>query len=425
MDLLITDNENNNIIINDLEVIIVHDNASVTGGAQKVAITEAKALAEIGVKVTYFAAVGPVDPLLNNTNIEVICLEQKELKDNLNSLTSKLSGIIRGMYNKNAFEKLDLLLQQRDPQKTIVHVHGWSLALSSSIFKAIRNRNFKVLITCHDYELSCPTRGYFNYRTNKMCKIPGMTAQCICTNCDKRSYMQKVYRVLRQFIFYHYIKKCNLKLIYLSEFNKKIVEKYNRINLEGYIVPNLIDIPRETTIDAWKNQTYLYIGRLNPEKGGNLFCEATTKAKVPAEVIGTGSQLEELKEKYPNVKFWGWKTASEMLPIVKKARCMIMSSIWYEGAPLTIPEIECAYAIPWIVPSPSGAVDYIKHGINGYIYQSGDVNQLISCIEKTKDDCVIKAMVEKNRNLNKEQYSKNTHIRNLLSVYKKVLNDYE
>jgi hypothetical protein len=63
-----------------MNVIIIHDNAMITGGAQKVAITEAVALSEQGYKVIYFAAVGPIDPALLNSKVKVEILGQNELK---------------------------------------------------------------------------------------------------------------------------------------------------------------------------------------------------------------------------------------------------------------------------------------------------------------------------------------------------------
>lgn len=406
-----------------MKIIIIHDNATITGGAQKVAITEAAALFDKGYDVTYFSAVGPVDPILKERNVDVICLGQKELKDELGGKLAKIQGMLRGLYNKKAYHELDNLLKKYDQKDTIIHIHGWSLALSPSIFKAINKNGFKVAITCHDYEINCPVRTYFNYRTNTMCKIKGMSRQCICTHCDKRSYAQKLYRVIRERLFYRYAKKAELSLIYLSEFNKKLIEKDLRLKVNGYIVPNLIDIPPVVHVDAKNNHKYLFIGRLNPEKGGRLFCEAVTKAGVDGLVIGAGAQYEELKKEFPNIEFAGWKTADEMSSLIPNGRCFVMSSIWYEGAPLTIPEIQGAYGLPCIVPDPSGAVNYITHNENGLIFRSGDLNGLVESIKMIEDDDTVDRMtINCKRMFCPELYTQETHIKNLINAYEKIIN---
>jgi glycosyltransferase involved in cell wall biosynthesis len=406
-----------------MNVIIIHDNAMITGGAQKVAITEAVALSEQGYKVIYFAAVGPIDPALLNSNVKVEILGQNELKDALNGKYEKIKGALRGLYNREAYKKLNELLKKFDNKNTIVHIHGWSLALSPYIFKAIYENGFKVAITCHDYEINCPVRTYFNYKLNKMCDKNGMSLSCIMCNCDKRSYIQKVYRVIRERIFYRYARKCDLSLIYLSEFNKNIIEREKRLTTKGYIVPNLVEIPEYVNVNTKQNELYLFIGRLNPEKGCELFCEAITRANVKGIVIGEGIEYEKLRKQYTNIEFSGWKTAKEMSTIIPKCRCLIMSSIWYEGAPLTIPEIQGGYSLPCIVPTPSGAVDYICDEKNGLIFKSGDIDSLVNCIVKLKDDKFVeKLTINCKKEFDREKYTKNTHISRLVNVYEKILN---
>ena len=73
----------------DKKIILVYDFAFINGGAAKVAITEAIALAERGYDVTFFAGVGPVDEKIISAGVKVVCLEQTELKDRLGGLKGK------------------------------------------------------------------------------------------------------------------------------------------------------------------------------------------------------------------------------------------------------------------------------------------------------------------------------------------------
>lgn len=404
-----------------MNVIIVYDFAYVNGGAAGVAIGEALALAEENYPVTFFSAVGPVDSRLLESSVDVICLHQQELKAQLGGPASKIKGAIQGMVNREAVSRLSSLLKGFDPGNTIVHVHGCTLALSPAIFTAIKKHHFKVALTCHDYELNCPTRTYFDYKAGAMCALRGMSAQCVCTNCDKRSRIQKLYRVLREYMLWRFIKGSDLSLIYLSEFNKDIMERDLHFKCNGYIVPNVVNIPPKRRIFPASNHRFLFVGRLNPEKGVELFCEAVTRAGVEADVIGDGELYESMRKKYPNVTFHGWKTQEEMVPIIQKARCFIMSSICYEGSPLTVPELQCGYGLPCIVPTPCGAQLYVDPMQNGMIYKSGDLDELVACIEKCKDDDLIQKFTENCEKIDPEQYSGKAHIRALRKAYDSIL----
>ena len=62
--------------------VIVNDHAFVSGGQAKVAIETALMLADAGLRVTFFAGVGPVDVRLDKAEVRSICLEQHDLLGN-------------------------------------------------------------------------------------------------------------------------------------------------------------------------------------------------------------------------------------------------------------------------------------------------------------------------------------------------------
>src|SRR5258708_10296867 len=60
-----------------LEVVVLNDYASLTGGSTAVALASAVGLAARDLVVTFFAAVGPVAPqLIGLPNLKVTCLRQ-------------------------------------------------------------------------------------------------------------------------------------------------------------------------------------------------------------------------------------------------------------------------------------------------------------------------------------------------------------
>jgi hypothetical protein len=60
------------------QLIVVNDHAHINGGAAKVAIDSAVGFARRGWRVTFFAAVGPVEQGLVDAGVEVVLLDQPE-----------------------------------------------------------------------------------------------------------------------------------------------------------------------------------------------------------------------------------------------------------------------------------------------------------------------------------------------------------
>jgi hypothetical protein len=109
--------------------VIVTDSLAVDGGSAKVALSSAMALADSGLQVTVFAAAGVASKeLMAHENIRIVCTHQGDALASAN----KLGGALRGLWNRTARKSMADLLSTLEPENTVVHVHGWTKALSSS-----------------------------------------------------------------------------------------------------------------------------------------------------------------------------------------------------------------------------------------------------------------------------------------------------
>ena len=149
-----------------MRVLVLNDYAFISGGASIVAISSARGLAANGVPTTYFTSVEPIDPSLNDVpNLRVVCLGGQEIGHDSN----RLRAFTGGLWNQHAWRALDQELAAHDPEDTVVHVHMWTKALSSSVLKLAIRRGFKVLVTLHDFFIGCPTGGLFLHKTAEIC----------------------------------------------------------------------------------------------------------------------------------------------------------------------------------------------------------------------------------------------------------------
>ena len=159
-----------------MNVVILNDFAYVDGGASKIALGSARALAERGMRVWLFTAVGPVDPTLRGVEgLSVICLEQPEIVSDPN----RLSAALRGWWNRLAASRLRVLLESLNPTETIVHVHTWTKGLSSSVIQQATSLHFQVVLTMHDFFSVCPTGSFFLHPVQKICTLVPMSRSCV------------------------------------------------------------------------------------------------------------------------------------------------------------------------------------------------------------------------------------------------------
>lgn len=399
-------------------IIVVNDFAQINGGAAKVAINSAIKLSENGLNVILFSAVLPIDPLLKNSKVKIICTNQYDILHNPN----RLSAIVQGIWNKKASKEFEDLLNMYSPEDTVIHLHGWIKALSPSILSVLADHNFKIVITLHDYFLLCPNGGLFNYKTKQICDKRPMSLSCCLCNCDVRNYKQKIWRMIRSVVQNKVIQKNkNIYLIYISELNRTVSYTFlNKLANEWYFLRNPIDITLSTQVPIKENDTYLFIGRLSAEKGIELFCKAISELGLKGEVLGDGYLKRELEVKYPNIVFHGWVSGKEKEKLISKGKALVFPSLWYEGAPLTIIEAK-AYGLPCIVPDLCAASEEIIDGNTGYIFKTGSLSSLKDTIKKFEEDDVLAIQNNIRNDFNVTDYTLETHCKSLLSIYRQVL----
>ena len=145
-------------------VVVINDFDYIQGGASKVAIQTANLLKENNPDLNVYFFSGAHDSKSNlRSDVISICTNQGESLKSKN----KLKGAIDNLYNFKAKKLLKELLLTLDRDETIIHVHGWTKCLSSSVFDVAFKMNFRLVLTLHDYFTACPNGGYFNYQKMK------------------------------------------------------------------------------------------------------------------------------------------------------------------------------------------------------------------------------------------------------------------
>lgn len=401
-------------------IIIASDYAFYQGGAANVAIETAIALAQNSdFNIYFFAGNGkPCDDLLEN-RIKIVALNYPDLLGNPN----KIDAFCKGIYNFDVERRFKKEYGNLNLNETIVHIHTWTKVLTSAVFSAAKTLGLRIFLTVHEYFLACPNGACYNYVKNEICELPPMSFQCICSNCDARNYLHKLWRCIRQKKQNGIIRNNkNINYIFISQHQKKQLIKRIPVPEHQYIVQNPIPVENSFQVEAWENDIYLYIGRLSKEKGPHIFCQAITDAGVKGIVIGNGLMLDELKKAYPNLTFTGWLDKSEIDKYLMNTRALVFPSQWYEGSPLTVPEVQ-AHGIPCIVTNCSSAVDDINNGVNGEIVGK-DTKSIVEAINRFSDDKYVKKLSQRTySDFNVERRSEKRYATSLIDLYNNVVNN--
>ena len=394
-------------------IVVAGDYAYVEGGAARMGINTAILLSRYtDYRVIFFGGCGEPEEELRNSRVECVTLGLPDLLQN----PSKADAFFHGIYNRTVYRKAAELFRSLEPSETVLHVHAWTKVLTSAVFKAAADCGVRIFLSVHDYFLSCPNGGCYNFVQGKICTLQPMSAGCVLCNCDSRNYIYKIWRCLRQQKQNRVLRKIDMDFIYSSVFQREQMHARGVRGKREIPVRNVVHVGERHRVKAEENEIFLLVARMVQEKGVELFCEAVTRAGVKAVAVGDGVLKESLEKKYPNIEFPGWQTQEEIQQWREKARCFVFSSVWYEGSPLIVPETQ-AFGLPCIVTDCNAATDTMEDGKNGFVVRA-DAEEMAEAIRKLADDGLVKAMSEATyAGFDEAGCSTETYVKKLVKAY--------
>jgi UDP-D-galactose:(glucosyl)LPS alpha-1,6-D-galactosyltransferase len=183
------------------------------------------------------------------------------------------------------------------------------------------------------------------------------------------------------------IKKTEYHLC-ISSGIERIIKEINP-QAKTYLVYNPVEIKEEELIDRGKENEFIYVGRLDDyQKNISFMLEGLSrlkKYKWKLRIIGKGpdeKKLKEISKKLGIEKRVIWEGFKENpYKDLKEVKALLLTSR-YEGLPLVLIESNVR-GIPFISSNClSGPEDIVIEGVNGYLYQEGNIEDFVNKVEK-------------------------------------------
>ena len=304
-------------------VVIISDLSDPKDGPTNIAVSLAKSVQAAGIDVDYVCGDGGANEALVAAGVNVVPLNQAALDP-----AKPYESISKGLFNKKIYRALSARIKDHDTDRTIYHVHNWSKILSPSIFLALAPVAARTIITAHDYFVACPNGGFFNYNRRERCELTPLSIQCLTTNCDRRSYSQKMWRVVRASRIRRYL---NLPtggptILAVHEGMLPYLRRGGFPESRLIVLRNPSIAWTSQRVEAENNKSLLFVGRLDHDKGADMLARAAANAKVGVTFIGDGPLRGQLALQYPQFQYVGWKQKAEIQEYAQKARLAIIPS---------------------------------------------------------------------------------------------------
>lgn len=389
-------------------ILLVHNYYQIPGGEDTVVKNEKELLEKHGHKVV----------LYKRSNDEI-----KQM-----NLLGKLFLPFTAIFSLKTYREVKRLIKAEEID--VVHVHNTLTMVSPSVFCAASASKVPVVQTLHNFRMICPNGLFFcNGKVCEKCLEKGI-GHALKNSCYRNSKVQTLIVVMTM-MFHRMIgtyKKANY--ICLTDFNKEKILAKNKKNSfvkpgSVFVKPNFTYYKADSDVLTKRKKQGVFVGRIEEIKGIESLLEAWKDIKdVDLVMCGTGP-LESMAKEYckknnmTNVHMLGFTAHDEVMKIISESEFLILSSLLYEGFPMTITE-SLACGTPVLCSDIGNLGSLVKPDFNGYKFKPGDaedirsvVGQMINCDHKEE-------MYHNCRNCFAENYSEEANYQILREIYNKL-----
>jgi glycosyltransferase involved in cell wall biosynthesis len=370
------------------QVVIINDASIAKGGATEMVLKTLRLLAERGIRASLIC--GDDGKGLSGAATKVEPVGGIHIAD-----AALPFSIVNGLYNYHAGKCITRWIEAHDTPGTIYHLHGWSKILSPSTFSALRPVMRRVVVHAHDFFLVCPNGGYFDYQAGSPCERTPLSLECLVTNCDRRNQAQKLWRSARQFVRRGLVRFEPKQIGAVLAVHDGMLAHLRRGGIDIRclrVLRNPVEPWHGLRVRAEHNRDFIFIGRLEADKGPDLLARAARQAAVPVRFIGDGPLGNDIASIYPGSARLGRLSLNAIMEELKTARLLVMPSRTRETFGLAAFEAMRA-GVPVMVPSFAMIAAEVAAENFGLTVNPYDVGAMAAMLHRlARDDAIVCAM---------------------------------
>ncbi len=337
------------------------------------------------------------------------------------SFLAKVRGFAAGIYSRSAYREMAETLDADRPD--VVHVHNLYPLFSPAVLVACRRAGVPVVMTNHNYLLTCPIVSHLS--KGRVCEkcVGGREYWCVLQNCREHLAESLAYalrsvvaRKLRLF-------RDNVTIqIVLSHFAWQRLVKAGFDPQRVVVLPNMTELAPEPK-GHFPGQYAAFSGRMKGEKGVDVLLAAAARLPgVPVRLAGDGPILDTLMSGAPpNALFMKRLGPEAMASFYQGARFLVVPSMWFEGCPLVVSEA-MSHGLPVIASRIGGLPEFVEDGVTGLLFEPGNAAELadkIHMLWENPDLC--RRLGEAGRKKANREYGAETYYQRLMSIYDKAI----
>lgn len=345
-------------------------------------------------------------------------------------LLKKIFHGLKSVYSFEARDKIAELIKRTGPD--IAHVHSFCYQLTPSILYSLKDFGIPVILTAHEYKLICPNQRLYNLHTGDICEACKDLRfyKAISKKCIKNSVVASAVGSIEAYLYKRlriYEKSIDAVIAPSLFLKDKLVEfGFHRIPI--FHIPNFV-FPGKYVPGKSSGSYILYFGRVSRNKGLMTLCRAMkNNDHTVLKIAGEGEFEVELQrfvisEGLANVEFIGYTTGKALIDMIRGSLCTVIPSEWYENCPFSILE-SFALGKPVIGTNIGGIPELIEDGVDGLLFEPGNVDDLRECIEwmvENKEKALV--MGRHGREKIEQRYSAEKHYEQLIKLYWQVINN--
>lgn len=394
-----------------MKILMVNKFLYPNGGSETYMFKLGEYLTKLGNEVEYFGMEHPDRCVSNSLNLYTETMDFH----NSNAL-KKLKLSVKTIYSKEARIKMLKVLENFEPD--VVHLNNFNFQLTPSIIYAVKDydkiskKRVKLVYTSHDYQLVCPNHMMMDIHTNTPCEkcITDGFKSCTKGRCIHSSFLKSFLGTLEAEIY----NKNNIydridNIICCSDFIKSKLDTNPLFKKKTTTLHNFIE--SVDSKDIKKEDYVLYFGRFAEEKG----IDTLINAKGTKFICAGCGPIEDKVNKADNLENIGFKSGEELEMLIRKAKCTVYPSIWYENCPFSIME-SIMYGTPVIASNIGGIPELIDDGKTGFLVAPSDSKAIEEAIKKLDNKALLSRMEKNCKAKNFDDVE--AYTQKLLTIYK-------